>query len=53
MTYETGCAGVSGASCVVGISLSTINLYLTCASLLVSLVAGLLAIRSHYRGRDK
>jgi hypothetical protein len=53
MTNEGVCAATSGAACVMGISLSLINGWLMAVSLVVSIVAGLLAIRAHYRKRTE
>lgn len=52
MSPET-CAAASGFACVLGISLSVINAWLTVLSLVVSIAAGVLslwlAIRRHKR----
>lgn len=38
------CALTSGVTCVLGVSLSQVNAFLTAVSLLVSIVAGLVAL---------
>jgi hypothetical protein len=49
MQYESVCASTAGGACVAGLSLSLINGWLTAASLVISIIAGALAIRAHYR----
>lgn len=52
MTELNVCATVAGSACVAGISLSVINGWLTAFSLLISIIAGGMAIRAHYREKE-
>ena len=46
---ENVCAGIAGGACVAGISLSVLNVWLAFFSLLISIVAGVLALTKHFR----
>lgn len=51
MVREDICATIAGGACVAGISFSVINAWLMAGSLIISIVAGVLAIRAHFRNR--
>ena len=46
---ENVCAAVAGGACVAGLSLSVVNLWLAFFSLIISIVAGVLALTKHFK----